>query len=519
MLLEEILPIRELKTSGLPTDLNLPQNRLTEYMSVNQIITLSLTMTLAFVLLMRRSLASRLTSWSTRLPGRTAKSRRRPTGTTVTDAAPRRMRPMLALSVSALPSHGAIRGAGDHPPTTNGAVTAEEVPEASALPDVLEHVPREAHERGRAGDEPHEGGHAARADRGPVNAPGWPSPGELAGMCKLDGFDSLLAQDEATETADALGGDAQPFENPSWLAGDDDRSGSAMPVPNLVRRDEQFETTSAGDTVATLIAPTAVAAVWDEVDEDREETTGGAQPTSNPVHWEWGWNSSGDPDSSSEWVHPIADVPSGMSEDPVDPPAEAAPREAPQVRIVDMPLWTGTVDPADMADRLARTDHTRVVASAVGEFVASERAEGASAPVIVVVIPETRATPTDREDKLARAVRRLEKRVAALTAPTPAPAKRVDQPPRAKRSPATTAFELTQVEDRELRALAARRSAPIRARRGARIVLATARGLDVPTIARRVGVHSSTVRRWQARFSAQRLAALDSAHQRGIPGQ
>ena len=482
-------------------------------MSVNMTITLSLTVALAFVLLMRRSLTTRLTSWTAGLARRTTRLSNPLTGTTETGEAPRRMRPRLALSVSGVPSHEAVRSAQDSP-ITDETVAIDDVPSAPAPPD-LSKVQREAREFEHADAGTHD--HAVIANGGPVDAPGWPSPGELAVTPKLDTFDSSpaerFADDGAQENADAVVDAAQSLDIASGWTADEDRSGSTVTVPHGFDWDQSLAPESAGDSVATLSLPTATdATVWDEVDEHPAEMEDGAQQEWNAAAWEW--TTSGPPRVSADWAEPATDDPS-QQENPDDPAATAASREIPSVSIVDVPMWSQPADSA-VAHQHLTTDYERVIAAAVRPLLAATGTVGASAPVIVVVIPETRGTPTDREDELARAVRRLEKRLAALTDPKPIVAPRPSQAPRTKHPAAKpmTVFTLTKAEDRTLRSLAARHSAPIATRRRARIVLATARGLNVADIAIRVGVHQTTVRRWQVRFAAKRLAALNDTSPR-----
>ena len=476
-------------------------------MSVNMTITLSLTVALAFVLLMRRSFTSRMTSWTERLARRRTRSSN--PGTPATGEAPQRMRPRLALSVSGVPSHESVRSAQD-PPITDETVAIGNPPSASAPPDLL-NVQREAlaFEYADAGRYDH----AVIANGEPVDAPGWPSPGELAVTPKLDTSASPPAQrfaDTAVhEKADPVVDAARSSDIPSGWTDDDDRSGSTVTVPSNFDWDQSFAPESAGDSVATLALPTATdATVWDELDEDPAETADGAQQEWNAAAWEW--TASGPPRISADWAAPAADDPS-QQDDPGDPAATALSPESPSVGIVDVPMWSLPADSAVTPPLHPATDYERVIAATVRPLLAATGTVGASAPVIVVVIPQTRGTPSDREDELARTVRRLEKRVAALTDPKPIVATRPNQVPRTKRPAAkpTIVFTLTKAEARTLRSLAARHSAPIATRRRARIVLATARGLNVAAIAMRVGVHRTTVRRWQLRFAAKRLAALN----------
>jgi DNA-binding transcriptional regulator YiaG len=182
------------------------------------------------------------------------------------------------------------------------------------------------------------------------------------------------------------------------------------------------------------------------------------------------------------------------------------------------------LDPCEHADHLIDTPQQptpvtprSAVEAAVAPLLRAASAGGAPAPVVVVITPEMlTAAPPRREAELERAVRRLEKKIATLTAAASDP--RPQRPSRPKpvstsatsrsTSHTTAPLTLTAAEQRALRALAAKRSAPITARRRARIILRAARGLSTATIATQVGVSQSTVRRWRARFATDRLAML-----------
>ena len=149
------------------------------------------------------------------------------------------------------------------------------------------------------------------------------------------------------------------------------------------------------------------------------------------------------------------------------------------------------------------------VTAAIDLASAGGHTQAPARPVVVVITTPGSREPSQREEQLARTVRRLERKLQALSR------ERASAPPQPSRqaSPGRPAgdrpaIRLSAVEERELRALAGRRSAPADARRRARIVLATARGLDTMTIARRIGVHRTTVRRWQLKFVEQRLTAI-----------
>lgn len=474
-------------------------------------ITLSLTVALAFVVLMRRSLTSRATRWSARFARRT-KSSARLTGTTETGEAPRRMRPRLALSVSGVPSHDAVRSA-QNTAATDEAIGVADVLSASAPPDA-----RAEREFKHAVAGTHEGDPAVHSSKGPVDAPGWPSPGELAAVPVLDEFDSSspggrVAQAGAPQYVDAVADDAQALDiTPGW-AGDDAHGDSTTTLSPLVDWDQAFATQSAGGSVATLSLSSATGdTVWEKVDEYPQDSTGGAQQQWNTTAW--AWETSDALGAPTDWAEPETDdEPTEKQDGPVDPVSSQTPR----VHVVEVPAWTETADPAVASPWYPQTDHERVMAAA-RPFMASAGTAGTSAPIVVVVIPEPRATPTDREDALVRAVLSLEKRLAALTDSTLRPAEQRKQSPRTKRPPAapTTVFTLTKVEAHALRALASRRSTPTATRRRARIVLATARGLNVAAIATRVGVHRTTVRRWQVRFAAKRLGALNDPRPRRV---
>jgi len=78
---------------------------------------------------------------------------------------------------------------------------------------------------------------------------------------------------------------------------------------------------------------------------------------------------------------------------------------------------------------------------------------------------------------------------------------------------------LSKEEERELQSLARRsRTAPQLARR-ARIVLASASGLDNKTVARKTRVSQATVGKWRTRFVQRRMEGLDDEPRTGAPRQ
>lgn len=78
---------------------------------------------------------------------------------------------------------------------------------------------------------------------------------------------------------------------------------------------------------------------------------------------------------------------------------------------------------------------------------------------------------------------------------------------------------LSKEEERDLRSLTRRsRTAPELARR-ARIILASARGLDNKTVARKLRVSQGMVGKWRSRFVERRMEGLDDEPRTGAPRQ
>ena len=378
----------------------------------------------------------------------------------------------------------------------------------------------------------------------PVDAPGWPSPGELAGMYQLDDFDPIPpteAPDAAagTERAVDTGGAAVATAS-DWVAPDHVEYALPEPRLELSEWDNSFEREPSDDDAAihTVVEP-ADASAWGDIDEDPAEAIDGEQSEWQAKEWEW--ESQDDPVTPSRWTDPqehqaeSTPEPQSATADAVperavfDAGEPAVPDEAavypdlPGARGVNLSAPTDVSGRGDPSDPVA--GYGAAIAAALRPLLAATAKSGVAPVIVIVVTPEVSGPMTPREAELARTVRDIEKRLTALSRPGRAPAKRPTYAP-GKARPASAArtnqraravrpaaakgapFKLTAVEERTLRALAARRSAPIGARRRARIVLATARGQDVAGIAVRVGVHASTVRRWQSRFRTDRLAAL-----------
>ena len=486
-------------------------------MSLNLIITLVLMAALALVLLARRrAIPSQSKTDAPRRAWRLAKTRVRvaASGTTTEDA-PRRMRPRLALSVSGVPTEEAIRTAGT-PPTTDGI--ADDDRPATVAPS--QGVP--GHHA--VSDEDslialHDAALVAMvADPNPVAAPGWPVPGELSGIYKPGEFVPLAEEpelaDQAVEglafaTADELA--KTPDFTPGWTDADDYApavTGALLPDP----WDHALQAGYSYDSVATLARQSTTAdQVWDEVDGRDEGTAGGARPEQewNAVDWEW---QSSDADASPQWTEPDVDDPASMPLVPGGTPGTAVAIEDAPVHVVHLQPEPFASNPHTAADELPLTAHDRAIADAVRPIMTSAAATGTPTHVVVVVVPENRSVPSERENELARTVRRLEKQLAALSTPTAARSRR--QPADPRPSVVTATVSLTNDELRQLRELAARRSAPIAARRRARIIIASARGRDVKEIAGRVGVHPSTVRRVRQRFAGERMAAMGDTRPR-----
>ena len=513
----EILPIPGLKSPrvALPKP---PIVGVSLSMSLNLIITLVLVAALALALVARRrAIPSQSKTDAPRRAWRLAKTRVRVTaGGAATEDAPRRMRPRLALSVSGVPTEEAIRIAGT-PPTTDG-VADDDSPATVA--------PSQGASGHAVSDEDtlialHDAALVAMvADPNPVAAPGWPVPGELSGMYKPGEFvpvteESELA-DQAVEGIAFATADQLPVTldvTPGWT----DTDGYAPAVAGAQTPDPWDQALQAGysyDSVATLARQSTPAdQVWDEVDGREEGTVDGAQQEWNAVDWEW---QSSDADASPQWTEPDVDHPTLIPLAPSETPGTAVATEDAPVHVVQLQTEPFTSDPDTAADERPLTAHDRAIADAVRPIMTSAAATGTPTHVVVVVVPESRSVPSERENELARTVRRLEKQLAALSKPTAAPTKGRSKPRAVDPRPSvvTATVSLTNDELRQLRALAARRSAPIAARRRARIIIASARGRDVKEIAGRVGVHPSTVRRVRQRFASERMAAMGDTRPR-----
>src|SRR5216683_14111 len=81
------------------------------------------------------------------------------------------------------------------------------------------------------------------------------------------------------------------------------------------------------------------------------------------------------------------------------------------------------------------------------------------------------------------------------------------------------AIELTAAERGELEGLASRRRTAQGLARRARIVLATAAGLENQVIARTVGADENTVDKWRRRFAERRIDGLHDEPRPGAPRQ
>ncbi len=114
----------------------------------------------------------------------------------------------------------------------------------------------------------------------------------------------------------------------------------------------------------------------------------------------------------------------------------------------------------------------------------------------VITTPQPLTAPVVEVATVATPKTGPRKKTATSAAKAPAPVTR-------RRAP----FTLSAKEARTLRAIAARRSQP-QMRRRAQIILAAARGESTKTTAARLDVDISTVRRWRARFVAERLAMV-----------
>ncbi len=358
-----------------------------------------------------------------------------------------------------------------------------------------------------------------------IDAPGWPQPGELdpggdPADTESNPIEDGQAAFEVNLPALAVAGedDAQNDTGEIWTAssdGFDPASGwgdgaSDWTAPDAPPADWGAPAATAGDDAPVTADETD--ASWDgTIPHDRSRNDGGAW---GPVDWEapaTGRDGGLVADTGTEesmWEIPAistGDHPTGgeaAEATTVTPEPETGPL------VVDLSGGTAGVTAHVLGDG-GKTRLDPAIAAAVELAVAAGLTRTPPGPVVVVIATESGQARSQREERLARKVRRLEAKLQALVREGAPQLPQPSRPSRPRRSSEDRpVLRLSAVEERELRTLATRRSAPARVRRRARIVLATARGLDVRAIARRVGVHRTTVRRWQQRFAEQRLAAI-----------
>lgn len=481
-------------------------------MPVNLLITISLIGALVLVLLKRRSLAAK---------GETApKDRARSTGSgrsrfrrnrTERAEAPTlpRMRPRLAMTVTSAETVSPEVAPVDAEPEPAVEMAAPmDVPVADVPDSLWDDTEPDV-------DAP------AVADPVPpmpilddpsalVDAPGWPSPGELVGMFALDDFDPVPPAIEDPTDPQALSDVTDSGHDDLWRDLDDTEEPRAdLPVEAWGRNpypdEHQVEPALVDAPVATLETVT-----WDTVAESSDVETVSDAERPEWASDDWSFEGQDEVGHSSSWTAPDpADDAPAVVADAWDAHAAGEPRRDDDATAAE---WSSLSEPAPVAFT------TEVPAPILANAMPNPTGQ---APVVVVLTPEmlNLGRPSARERELERTVRRLEKQVAALTAAAPvASTPRRTTPTRAtpaRRSArsattSTAPFSLTAAELAALRALAARRSAPLAARNRARIIMRSARGLATATIAKQVGVSASTVRRWQARFAVDRLAALGS---------
>jgi len=356
-----------------------------------------------------------------------------------------------------------------------------------------------------------------------IDAPGWPQPGELD-----PGGDPANAESGPMEDGQA----AFEVNLPTLaVAGEDDTQNK--PREAWTASSDSFDPATAwDDATPNWTAPDALPADWgtptvagdgtlvvtaDETEASWDGTILHDRSRDRGAAWSPDWNAPATSwddglvaDTGAE--ESVWEIPTISTGDPTGGEAAGATRVTPEPETGPL-----VVDPSGgaagvTAHLLGASGQTRLdpaVAAAVELAVAAGLTRTPPGPVVVVIATEGGQVRSQREERLARKVRRLERKLQALVLEGAPQLPQPSRPSRPRRSTEDQpVLRLSAVEERELRTLARRRSAPARVRRRARIVLATARGLDVTAIARRVGVHRTTVRRWQQRFAEQRLAAI-----------
>lgn len=353
-----------------------------------------------------------------------------------------------------------------------------------------------------------------------IDAPGWPQPGELEpGRGPADVESGPIGEGQATfevnSPALAVAGedDAQDDTSETWTASSDgfdppsewDDGASSWTAPDAPPADWGTPTTNPGDSAPVTADETE--ASWDgTILHDRSRNTGGAL---GPVDWEapvTGWDDGLVADTGAD--ESVWEIPTISTDDPIGGEAAGATTVAPEPetgpRVVDLSGGAAGVT----AHLRGNGGHPRLdpaVAAAV-ELAVEAGLSGTQPGVVVVIATDGGQVRSQREERLARTVGKLEAKLQALVRESAPQPSRPSRPPRS--SADQPVLRLSAVEEHELRTFVRRRSAPVQARLRARIVLATARGLDVTAISRRVGVHRTTVRRWQQRFAEHRLMAI-----------
>lgn len=354
-----------------------------------------------------------------------------------------------------------------------------------------------------------------------IDAPGWPQPGELdPGGGPADAESGPIGEGQAAFEVNlpalAVAGedDAQNDTGETWTASSDgfdppsewDDGASSWTAPDAPPADWGTPPTTPDDSAP--VAADETEASWDgTILHDRSRNTDGAW---GPVDWEApvaGWDDGLGADTGAD--ESVWEIPTISTDDPIGGEAADATTAAPEPetgpRVVDLSGGAAGVT-AHLLGNGGRPRLDPAVAAAVELAVEAGLSRTQPRGVVVVIATDGGRVRSQREERLARKVGKLEAKLQALVRES------APQPSRASRLPRSRAdqpvLRLSAVEERELRTFVRRRSVPVQARRRARIVLATARGLDVTAISRRVGVHRTTVRRWQQRFAEQRLAAI-----------
>lgn len=343
----------------------------------------------------------------------------------------------------------------------------------------------------------------------PIEAPGWPRPGEfvmsdaslanwsdhevLAPTRGADpwpdvrAIDATPTQDEPPATeVEAPGGtwsvgewtdEPQPVADADWHPTDED-PGTWHATPRVSVSADDW---TGAEPAATWADETPQIATWTEPEEEwrpQEHVQPWHEPDAGAAAQAW---------ATAEDQHAEVWAPSAPVADTHDEHVTA---------------WTTTGDQDDIAPSAADPRIAELTAAVVA--LADHVAD--LSRTVAELRDRLDHAPTDAPAD--RPARRPTRRTAAKPA-TP----RAATTPKTTRATAAAAkaappFKLRVTEERELRAIAARRAAPEALRKRARIILHSAKGVEAGRIAERVGVSVPTVRRWQERFRTERMGTV-----------